>query len=216
MKIEELQNAIGVTPDGKWGPASRAGLLAKFTNPNAPGVTDADIAALAQRLGCTPKQIKAVAAVESAGSGFDKDDRPKILFERHVFHRMTGGKFSPSPFSQPVYGGYNESSWAKLANAAGANPDAAFASCSWGRFQVLGSHWQKLGYASPFALAYSTVSGEAAHFDLLARYVQTFGLSGALRRISKDPEACRDFAKGYNGPQYVRFAYHQKLARAMA
>lgn len=216
MNISELQQAIHTPADGQWGPASRTALLAAFTNTKAPAATEDDIGATAHMLGCTPKQIRAVAKVESAGSGFDKQGRPKILFERHIFHRLTGGRFSPSSFSQGKGGGYSEDSWAKLGAACGKDVDAAFSSASWGKFQVLGIHWSKLGYASPFELAHSCVESEAAHYVLLARYVQAFGLTGAIRRISTDPETCRDFSSGYNGPAYRRFAYHEKLAGGMA
>lgn len=216
MTIEDLQRAVGAAADGAWGPKSRAALVAKFTNTAAPKATAADIARVARDLGCTPAQVNAVAKVESSGGGFDKFGRPKILFERHLFHRLTSGAFSPAPFSNPAYGGYNEDSWVKLSYAAGKSPEAAFASASWGRFQVLGSHWRKLGYASSFDLAISTVASEAAHFDLLARYVQTFGLVKAIRALSTNPADCEAFAEGYNGPAYKRFSYHIKLARAMA
>lgn len=216
MEIEELQHAIGVPVDGMWGPASRAGLLAKFTNLNAAAVTENDIVAFARRLGCTPKQIRAVATVESGGAAFDSQGRPKILYERHLFHRLTAGKYSVSPFSNPAYGGYGEDSWIKLTYACGKNPSAAFSSCSWGRFQVLGSHWRKLGYASPFELAHSTVLSEAAHYELLVRYCEKFNLIQAIRALSNNPETCRQFAELYNGPAYERNSYHRKLARAMA
>lgn len=216
MTIEELQHAIGVKVDGLWGPASRAGLLARFTNPAAPAVTDSEIVGFARRLGCTPKQIRAVAKVESGGSAFDSKGRPKILFERHLFHRMTGGRFTPAPFSNPAYGGYSEDSWMKLAYAAGKNPEVAFSSCSWGRFQVLGSHWRKLGYASAFELAMSTARTEMAHYELLVRYVEKFGLVTAIRALSADPATCVAFARGYNGPDFGRNQYDRKLARAMA
>ena len=215
MTIEELQYAIGTVADGKWGPASRAALMAAFTNKQAPAATDDDIGAIATMLGCTVKQVRAVAKVESAGSGYDNSGRPKMLFERHIFHRLTGGRHSPSSFSNGVYGGYNQDSWAKLADACGKNPDAAFSSASWGKFQVLGSHWSKLGYANAFELAHSCVSNELAHYTLLARYIQTFGLTGAIRRLSTNPEDCRDMVSGYNGPSYRRNAYHIKLAEAM-
>jgi len=83
VNVSALQIRIGTEPDGKWGPKSRAALLDHFTNVNAPAVSDADIQAIAQRLGCTVKQVNAVAKVESAGGGFDKTGKPKILFERH-------------------------------------------------------------------------------------------------------------------------------------
>ncbi|PNU02098.1 hypothetical protein A8V01_26875 [Novosphingobium guangzhouense] len=179
-------------------------------------VTQADIAAFASRLGCTVNQIAAVATVESSGGGFDKFGRPKILFERHLFHRQTGGKWSPSAYSDATAGGYAVDSWDKLGMACGKDPDAAFGSCSWGKFQVLGLHWSKLGYASPYALALSTVKGEAAHYELLARYIEKNGLTDALRALSRDPDDCRAFARAYNGPGYETYKYHTKLAAAMA
>lgn len=215
MTVEELQHALGVVADGKFGPVSKAALIAKFSNPNAPAVTPADMTILASRLGCTVQQIKAVAQVESGGSGFDNSGRPKILYERHLFHRLTGGKWSPSPFSLASGGGYNEPSWDKLASACARDPDAAFSAASWGKFQVLGTHWSKLGYASPYELAHSTVDSEYAHYELLVRYIETFGLVDDIRRISSDPADCIGFAQGYNGPAFRRFDYHTKIARGM-
>ena len=196
-------------------PLSLETLSAHFANPQANAVTDADITALASRLGCTSKQVRAVATVESGGGGFDKLGRPKILFERHLFHRLTEGKWSPASFSNSAGGGYGEDSWAKLAAACARDPDAAFSSCSWGKFQVLGAHWSKLGYPSPYALAWTTAQSDGDQYDLLARYIETFGLKRALAKLSTDPEACRDFAAAYNGPGYRKFDYHNKLARAM-
>jgi hypothetical protein len=60
----------------------------------------------AKRLGVSARQLAAVAKVEAAGSGFDADGRPKILFERHKFHQFTKGEYSNSAFSNPVAGGY--------------------------------------------------------------------------------------------------------------
>ncbi len=215
MNITELQYAIGTTADGAWGPASKAALIAALSNKNAPAATADDIARIAGRLGASAAQLRAVAAVESSGGGFDLQGRPKVLFERHLFHRQTGGKFSPAPYSQPSGGGYSESSWDKLTAACGKDPDAALGACSWGKFQVLGLHWSKLGYASPWELAYSLVTGEAAHYDLFARYIETFGLRDALRKVSANPADCRDFAAGYNGPAYKKFSYDTRIAKGM-
>lgn len=215
MNVITLQAAVGAPPDGKWGTQSQAALFAAFTNTVAPAVTVAEIASFALRLGCTVKQLHAVAAVESSGGGFDKQGRPKILFERHIFHRLTEGRWSPCSFSQPKGGGYADSSWVKLAAACGCAPDAAFSACSWGRFQVLGSHWHTLGYASPFELAHSTVASEAAHFDLLARFIEHNGMEDELRSLSTDADDNRPFASLYNGPGYRNFDYHEKLAAAM-
>lgn len=220
MTPTEFQRWLGahgqpVVVDGKPGPQTRAATIAAFTNNCASAVTDDDIDAIADRLGCTVKQIRAVAAVESGGAAFDKQGRPKILFERHLFHRLTNGAHGLTPFSNPKGGGYAEDSWVKLTYAACKDAKAAFGSASWGRFQVLGLHWLALQYPSALEMAYSTVTSEAAHFEMLARYIEHNGLKPAIQQLSTDPEDCRDFARSYNGPSYRKFSYHEKLARAM-
>jgi len=216
VTIEELQHRIGVRVDGNFGPISRAALLEHFSNPDPAEITREQLATIALRLCCTPAQIRAVAAVESSGAAFDKRGRPKILFERHKFHSLTGGKWSVSTFSNRVRGGYSDDSWGKLLDACARDPDAAFASCSWGKFQVMGFNWAALQFESAFDLAASTIEGEAGHYELLVRYVEAEKLTRALSKLSTNPESCRDFAKGYNGEDYAAGGYHHKLAEHMA
>ncbi|MDF8333133.1 N-acetylmuramidase domain-containing protein [Novosphingobium cyanobacteriorum] len=216
MNIIDLQKAIGAKPDGIWGEKSRAALMTAFSNPKAAKLSATEAKAFADRLGVSTKQLAAVATVEAGGAGFDKAGRPKILFERHKFHAFTGGRYSVSTFSNPQGGGYNESSWDKLVGAiVTGSVDAAFMSCSWGKFQVLGQYWADFHYDSPFALAFSTVASEAAHYELLARYIEHNHLQDEMKALSTNPETCRAFAKAYNGPSYVKFSYHTKLADAM-
>jgi hypothetical protein len=220
MTAEQLQtwlNEHGATLviDGDPGRLTRDAILTVFTNDRAPAVTGEDITRLAQRLGCSEKQLRAVSKVESGGAGFDGQGRPKILFERHLFHRLTDGKWSPSSFSQSKGGGYSDPSWGKLTAAACKDADAAFAACSWGKFQVLGMHWSVLSYPSPIYMAYTTVTGETAHYEMLARFIEANGLKDELRALSTNPEDNRAFARRYNGPKYETFKYHYKLADAM-
>lgn len=227
MTTTELQQWLNihgqaVVVDGLPGPETRNAIKAAFANTCAAAVTDADIQVLATRLNCSPKQIRAVSMVESSGGGFDAEGRPKILFERHLFHRFTQGVYTPAPYSQIKGGGYNESSWNKLLLAACLDADAAFAATSWGKFQVLGAHargdypkFLNLGYPSPIDMAYSAVTGEAAHYEMLARYIEKTGIRWALKALSTDPETNRPFAKAYNGGGYEQFDYHTKLAKAM-
>jgi hypothetical protein len=205
-----------IVADGFAGPKTRDAIMHVFQNRNAPSVTSAEICAFAQRIGITEKQMRAIASVESGGSAFDANGRPKILFERHIFHRQTQGRYGTQSFSNPASGGYSENSWAKLQAAASVNPVAAFASCSWGKFQVMGFHAAALRYnGGPLELAYSTSRSEAASYEALARFIITNGLADEARMLSTDPETCRAFARGYNGSGYARNDYHVKLARAM-
>jgi hypothetical protein len=215
--LQTWLNAHGqcLAVDGKIGPASQAAIVAVFTNRNAAAVTDSQIAAYALRLGCTVKQLRAVAKVESGGSAFDNAGRPKILFERHIFHRLTDGRWDGSSFSNAAPGGYDESSWSKLTQAAAKDHDAAFSSISIGKFQIMGSNWHALGYASPLEMAYSASVSEAGSYDMLARFIEANGLKAKLQAISTNPATCRPFAASFNGPGYERFSYHSKIADAM-
>jgi len=217
MNIIDLQKAIGAKADGIWGKNSRTALLNAFTNAKPAPLSLADEKAIANRLAVSINQLRAVASVESSGGGYDRNARPKILFERHKFHKYTGGIWSVCAFSNPVGGGYGENSWDKLLGAIVTGAvDAAFMSCSWGKFQVLGEYWDDFGYTSPFALAFSTVASEAGHYELLSHYIEHFRLQDEMAALSTDPETCRAFAKAYNGPRYTDFDYHRKLAKAMA
>ncbi len=220
MTIAELQRWLGehgqpVVVDNVAGPKTRDAIKAAFVNTCASAVTGEEIAALATRLGCTVKQLRAVAKVESGGSAFDANGRPKILFERHKFYAFTGGRFGLTSFSNPKGGGYNENSWEKLVHAACKDPLTAFASVSWGRFQIMGFHWNSLGYPSAIDMAYSTVTGEGAHYEMLARFIEKNGLKAPLAALSTDPDDNVALARCYNGPAFRNFNYHKRLAEAM-
>ena len=204
-----------ISADGVAGPRTRAALLQLFTNRHAPAVSEGEITAFARRIGITERQMRAIAVVESGGAAFDRQGRPKILFERHVFWRRTGGRFGVQPWSNPKPGGYKEDSWDKLCAAACASPLDAFAACSWGKFQVMGFHAAALGFPTALDLAWATVLSEAGSYDLLCRFILVNGLADEARLLSTNPNDCRPFARAYNGAGYERNDYHTKLARAM-
>lgn len=225
MNIEQLQRQIGTGTDGKWGTRSKQALLAHFSNRQANSISPTDMASMAARLGCSLLQLQAVRAVEAGGNGFDAAGRPKILFERHKFHRATAGRFSPAWFSQSASGGYStdandngvNDSWDKLSDAIATGAvDAAFMACSWGAFQIMGDWWDELGYPSPYAMAWSCAQSEGDHLELFGRYIAFHRLQDELRAVTSNPETCRAFAAAYNGPGYARFDYHTKIARRMA
>ena len=92
----------------------------------------------------------AVLAIESSGFGFLPSRRPVILFERHIFHRLTAGKFDgeDSDISNPGSGGYRggAAEYARLDRASALDLDAALQSTSWGLGQLLGCHYEQIGY----------------------------------------------------------------------
>lgn len=226
MNLRDLQlwlNAHGASlvVDGLRGPATRKAILDTFINLKAAAATPADIAQIAARLGGSPRQLAAVAKVESAGGGWDDKGRLKCLYERHYFWRRM--QVIIPLLSNPKPGGYTidadgdgiNDSWEKVADAAMRSPIAAFESASWGKFQIMGAHAKSLGYGNAVEFVWALSRSEKAHYEALARFIETNGLTKAFRALSTNPDDCRAFAKGYNGAAYEKGGYHRKLAEAM-
>ena len=235
---KRIQEWAGVPADGIPGPATakaiiaKAGLaeptfdreafLAQFVNTSASAIVSADIARAATRLNVTPKHVEMVRKVESGGTSFDQKGRPVILFEPHIFHRRTAGRFGRTNFSNPtwdrnLYPKSFDGRWQQLADAAAHDEPTALESASWGLFQIMGFHWQALGYASALDFAQRMTASEGEHLEALVRFIEKNGLAPALRRcVAGNPESCRDFAKSYNGAGYAANNYHIKMAKALA
>jgi hypothetical protein len=177
-------------------------------------LTDNDFKRASDQLGCEVAAIKAVSEVESGPYGaFLPDGKPVILFERHLFSRLTKKKYDARhpDISNPKAGGYGKvaEQHARLEKAAALDKEAAEQACSWGRFQVLGTNWKALGYASLQEFVVSMYRDEAAHLDSFVRYVETNKLAVHLKNRN-----WAGFARGYNGPSYKKNKYDTKLAAA--
>lgn len=196
----------GLLVDGKWGPATRNAVIEVFRNRSAPAATAADIRQLALDLGCTERQIVAVAKVESAGGGWDDTGLLKCLWERHYLWRRV--KVAVPFLSDPKPGGYTIDadkdgicdSWEKLADATGLFGFNAAAECaSFGKFQIMGAHWKALGYSSVADFVWQLSRTEAAHYQAFGRFIRANNLTGALRQVSGEASDCLAIARGYNG-----------------
>lgn len=196
-------------------------LSQRYVNLNAPAITDDDIKAASSALGVTPAHIRMVRKVESGGKSFDPQGRPVILFEPHVFHRLTNGKYSPTSYSYAKwktapYPASPEGKWKQMSDAATRDLDAALESASWGLFQIMGFHWEALGYASPQDFAAAMTESEGNQLEAVVRFIKANKLVDALRSCRPgNPESCRAFARGYNGTGYEQNKYHIKLAQAL-
>jgi len=188
-------------------------LFRQCLNP-AMGLQDADYAAAATALGVDVAAIKAVAEVEAPGSAFDAMGRPRILFERHYFHRLTAGRYDKKHgrISARRSGGYGKFSvqCAKLEEAYGLAPDAALRSASWGRFQIMGNNHRAAGFSTVDAFVEAMMRSEAAQLKAFVSFVASDKkMLSALRQ--KDWAA---FAKAYNGAGYRKNLYDEKLQAA--
>ncbi len=185
-----------------------------FVGPATP-LEDADIAAVAAVLGCDAAAVQAVCDVEAAGAGFLDDGRPKILFEAHVFGRLTGRIFndehpnvSASAWDRSLYGAPGAHQYDRLAEAMALDEDEALKSASWGMFQVMGMNFKACGFASVQDFVTSMVESERKHLDAFAAFCQSTSAANSLRTHNWSA-----FARTYNGPGQVN-AYATKLADA--
>jgi hypothetical protein len=178
-------------------------------------ITDSRYENAAKRLKVEVAAIKAVAEVETKGSGFLADGRPTILFERHYFRRFTSGAFDES---NPVvsnkdaggYGAGGDNQYAKLDQAYALNQDAALKSASWGRFQIMGANYSQAGYSSVSEFVSSQLESADNHLDAFTTFIEKDkGLLNALR--DKD---WTKFARGYNGKDYWKNDYDSKMKAA--
>ncbi len=64
----------------------------EFTGRGVP-LSQGGVETALELIGATGEALWAVLSVETSGCGYQRDRTPKILFERHYFHRLTNGRF---------------------------------------------------------------------------------------------------------------------------
>lgn len=187
--------------------------MSDFVGSGGP-LTSAGLGASCDRLGVSLPQLWAVLKVETSGFGFLRDRRPQILFERHVFHHLTNGRFDVTApdVSDPVPGGYGAGGahqYDRLAQAITLDRMAALQSASWGIGQVMGRNAQMVGFADIETMVREMAGSEDAQLHGMVGYVKAAGIDTALQH--KDWAV---FARAYNGKNYAERGYHTKLADA--
>lgn len=168
----------------------------------------------ADRLSVRAAEIWAVLTVETRGSGFLPDRRPQILFERHVFHRVTRGAHDTTApdVSQPTPGGYGASGafqYTRLERALQLDRAAALRSTSWGIGQLMGFNAELAGYADVEAMITAMADSEDEQLRGMIGEITGSHLDQALRAHD-----WASFARGYNGPTYAKNRYDVRLAAA--
>jgi hypothetical protein len=205
--------------------------MADRTHP--PRLTAADLAAAATEHRVEVAALRALIAVESGGRGFLPNGWLKILFERHILWkrlRLRGLDPGPLAAARPDLCGVRwdrrhyrggAAEWDRVAGVlawAGRNtPEqwesykkAAYESCSWGLFQLMGFHYASVGFPDVYAFKHALETGEAEHLRAILAWMEGNGLLAVLR--AKD---WRRLARGYNGDGQVE-RYSALLAEAYA
>lgn len=173
---------------------------------------------LAKDYGFNPRTVRAIAKVESSGNPFRQYKGlglfPVLRFEPHWFNKYE--KKNPMPFTNNGKGFssiVSETNHVAFQKALSVNTDAAIKATSFGKFQIMGFHFSKLGYKTPseFLEAMKKTVGQ---YDAFVKFVMT---KQTLRNIiMKETPTLTDFkafAKAYNGSSNVE-NYSKKMEKA--
>lgn len=179
---------------------------------------DIDLPRVGRMIGVGEDEVHAILDVESAGTGFDKQGRPKMLFEPHIFWKELGpgqkrDKAAAQGLAYPRWkpGAYPKDSYPRLLKAIAIDEEAALRSASWGLPQMMGFNCKMAGYPTARAMVEALLDDEEAHLAAMVRFIKATGLDDELRRHD-----WKGFARGYNGPGFAKNGYDRKLAQAFA
>jgi len=172
--------------------------------------TDAGLASCAKLVDCDIDAIKAVIDIETAGSGFLADKRPKILCERHYFSELTERKFDAKypQISNVTPGGYvgGVGEYDRLGLMMSLDREAALKSTSWGLPQIMGSNYALAAFDTVDAMVEAFCMSEDLQLSAMASFIVRAGLDVYLQT-----DNFTDFARRYNGPNYAANGYDRKL-----
>lgn len=213
--VRTYQLKTGLVSDGVAGSKTLASLLGADTQKL---LKHADLVKASERLGVPVAAIYALNEVESKGRGFLDNGKPVILFERHVMYKRLQGpravelaRLNPA-LVNPKPGGYigGTAEHQRLAQARQLDDTAALESASWGAFQIMGFHWERLGYTNVQDFVDHMARSEPEHLEAFVRFIET---DPTLHKALKALKWAK-VAELYNGADYKRNLYDVKLERA--
>lgn len=220
--VIEFQKAANLVEDGIVGPKTSAALRGEQT---LKLLRQSDLEVAATKLDCELAALMAVNQVESRGRGFHSSGKPIVLFERHIMRRrMLHNGIEADAV------GIAENNWPDLVNrkpggykggqtenyrlklACEIHEQSALESASWGQFQIMGFHWERLGFTSIKAFVEYMSESEALQLEVFVRFITA---DPELRNALKEND-WQSFARRYNGKAYKKNRYDEKLAAAYA
>lgn len=228
--VIDFQRKSNLVVDGIVGRKTWSALIKAnehLTRFNDKFLSEQDLIDFAEKFDLELAAVKAVNEVESRGKGFLNDGRPQILFEGHIFWKQLEKRgLNPEDFVSERTKNVLYKKWTKahydggaqeydrLEKAAGMSDkdevhDAAYASASYGAFQIMGFHYESLGYPSVDAYVAHMYTHEKAHLEAFGLFCEANNLLRHLR--SKN---WTEFARRYNGPGFAQNKYDEKLQKA--
>jgi N-acetylmuramidase/Putative peptidoglycan binding domain len=167
------------------------------------------LGAVSQKLSVHAPEIWTVLAVETSGCGYLPDLRPQIRYERHIFHRLTQGKYDDGDISDPKAGGYGASGahqYDRLTMAIAKDRTAGLQSCSWGIGQIMGENYAQAGFADVEQMVAAMSASEDQQLAAMANFLVSSRLN-----IPLQAHDWASFARGYNGANYAINRYDIRL-----
>ena len=167
------------------------------------------LASVAGSLGVHAPEVWTVLAVETGGCGYLADRRPQILYERHIFHRLTHGQYDDGDISSPAPGGYGATGahqYDRLNLAITKDRSAALQSASWGIGQIMGENFLAAGFQNVEDMVVAASRSEDQQLEAFASFLINTKLKASLQAHD-----WTSFARGYNGPNYVVNRYDVRL-----
>ena len=178
-------------------------------------LTESDYVLASQALGVEVATVKAVAEVESRGSGFLPSGKPKILFEGHKFSKFTQREYdSAEPtisyrkWTREHYKG-GEREYERFWIASALDKRSALLSTSWGKFQIMGFNYGLCGYNSVENFVHDMELSEGLQLLAFIKFIENSNLVKYLKK-----KQWARFARRYNGKGYKKNKYDEKLSKA--
>lgn len=180
------------------------------------GLSDEAYEKAAHILSCEVTALKAVSDVESSGVGYFSNGAPCLLFEAQQFSKFTQHEYDEShpdissrTWDRSLYlGGSKE--YTRLQKAMLLNRKAALKSASYGRYQIMGFNYKEAGYDDIEVFVSEMFFSESHHLIAFVYFIKSnLKLLNAIQQ--KDWST---FARYYNGREYAKNHYDEKLQKA--
>lgn len=163
--------------------------------------------------------LLAITQVEANSKGFVAPNKPVVLFERHIFYKQLkkhGFNVDELTNKYPLLinktsGGYlgGQRENYRLDMAKQINESCAIESTSFGLFQIMGFHWQILGYSSAQNFEKQMSENELKQTEAFIRFISLKANSKMITALKAHDYAT--FARCYNGSNYKKNRYDEKI-----
>lgn len=188
-----------------------------------PASTRAAVRRIADANGIPFAHLAAITHIESGGRVFasvNGKQRPLVLNEPHILFKLTKGQVNSRLVAEGLaykrqgtkpYPKTQEARWAWAERAEGIAGDVAYEAMSYGVGQVMGYHWQALGFSSFQHFLKHMLSGVDGQIDIMLRYCQRNAIDDELRE-----GRWAGFFRGYNGVNWEKLGYGRDIDELLA